>query len=457
MSGNSLCYRAIACLLLFVVAPASSQTLWELAPYQVEVRLAVHPSLEHHIAGDGLLKNLVGRLQSAWEDRWRVHIAQVNYADVRHWISEQADPEQGDWDKLFVVSVAPANTSIQVQAREYDRHVMQWSDTVTHTIWQESQLRSTIAASIHDVFAPLAELGITAEGEVSLQLRAAALPASQSFVSEGDLYQPIARRNDRQGVPLPDGVNVIPWTHLRVTQAEVVRPKVAVQSGLRNPLARRRRGNVQWFALRIKPRHHQTVLHLRDRSNPDSPLPGYDVHQREFAAEELQLVGTTDQRGELVIPAGNSTPVEWLIFSGRRGLAKLVVVPGQFSQVVAELDNDAQRLRVEGRLRGLQENLVDLVARREVLVVRARAALDEGEIDVADSLVDELRRLPGREQLTREIEQLRNTVQSGNSSTQALANRLFTETLQIVNQMLDSRGQRQLESALADAKRAQRE
>ena len=116
------------------------------------------------------------------------------------------------------------------------------------------------------------------------------------------------------------------------------------------------------------------------RQQPDQPLVGYEVYSRPPEDEQsTELIGRTDWRGELWIERDARQPIQLLfVRNGQQLLGKLPLVPGDQPLLVAPLRDDELRLEAEGFLLGVQENLVDLVARREVLAVRIRREIEAG-------------------------------------------------------------------------------
>ena len=75
---------------------------------------------------------------------------------------------------------------------------------------------------------------------------------------------------------------------------------------------------------------------------------------------------------------------------------------------------------------------LDLVARREILAARLRARLKEGQLDEAQALLDEFRRLPTQVDLARELDQQRRRVASPDRLTQERIDKLFVDAQQVL-------------------------
>ena len=142
--------------------------------------------------------------------------------------------------------------------------------------------------------------------------------------------------------------------------------------------------------------------------------------------------------------------------NGQQLLGKLPVVPGDQTLWVAPLRNDDLRLEAEGFLLGVQDSLVDLVARREVLAVRIRRAIADGELDKADELLRELRRLDTQDDFARRVQQRKQTLSSADAQVQQKIDELFAQTRTLMGKYLNQEQVDELSRALDEARRSPR-
>ncbi len=84
-----------------------------------------------------------------------------------------------------------------------------------------------------------------------------------------------------------------------------------------------------------------------------------------------------------------------------------------------------------------QEELVDLVTRREVLLIQARARLEEKRLDEAAKLLDQVRSLKTREVFSRELADAQRRAVSPDPAIQKKIDALFAETQKLLQQHLD--------------------
>ena len=76
------------------------------------------------------------------------------------------------------------------------------------------------------------------------------------------------------------------------------------------------RGRAESLALRVVAPVGSTVLTIRSRNEPKSPLVGYEVYDRPPGAEEPVLLGRTDDCGRLTVTRGEHLLRVLLVKSG---------------------------------------------------------------------------------------------------------------------------------------------
>ncbi|MEX2558464.1 MAG: hypothetical protein WD403_01055, partial [Pirellulales bacterium] len=165
-------------------------------------------------------------------------------------------------------------------------------------------------------------------------------------------------------------------------------------------------------------------------------------------ATATRLVGRPDGRGELLVPPDSAGLRVLLVKNGGELLARLPMLPGLFPVAVAEIPDDDVRLAAEGVITGLQRRFVDIIARRQVLMTRVRARMDEGKLDEAERLMEQLRRLGSHQQFMTMIDLERRRTATTDELIQRKIDKLFDDTRQVVVRYLDQRQIDQLESEL---------
>jgi hypothetical protein len=104
---------------------------------------------------------------------------------------------------------------------------------------------------------------------------------------------------------------------------------------------------------------------------------------------------------------------------------------------------------------GLQENFVELVANRAVLMLRIRGRIKDGKLEEAKTLMAELRKLGRQDDLSLMIDLRKRSAASADPRMQRKIDRLFEDTREIVNRFLTQAEVDRLESELAAALRGE--
>lgn len=478
-------------------APAAAQTVWELTPYRVRVILATGPAPE--LTGDlqadlqaELLTRVDTLLGAAWDAdvRWasdelrRVMIRDFQRVTVdllkeELWRElreatgkepspgEQPAPEQEgpdaqgpsrleSLDKIILLAVLPGPDGYEVRARELDVRTRQWNTTVSAPALHPAKLRDAAFRAVLRAFAPLARIaGVDEEDRkrITLRLRASGFPPPDETVATvrpGDVFQPIIRHNDRYGKLR--GVRPLEWTFLHVEARSGGVLDCRLHTGLRSPLSARVRGQFEQLAVAAIPTNKPTRLVLQSRTQPRKALAGYDVYSHPPDSKTTELIGRTDQQGSVIVPPAESPLRVLVVKSGAEFLARLPLVPGMQPELVADIRSDDERLKAEGFIRGLQEELIDLVTRREVLLAQAQKRIEEKKLEEARKLIEELRTLEGRDDFDLYLQQEQKRVFSADKLAQAKIDQMFRKTRELVNFYLDPAAVDQLERVLHDVR-----
>lgn len=217
---------------------------------------------------------------------------------------------------------------------------------------------------------------------------------------------------------------MIPWSYLLVESSDRGRGECSIHTGLRAPVGKNNK-RVEYWAIGVRPAFTETRIRLTPHNNPTKPLIGYqvNVYEREMVpapqaspevakpasdqkpapaaktsekaeSEEepkkpagpqfvtqfnkvLELV--TDRRGRVGVPLNPEKPLIWLyVSSGGNLLGRFPFIPGVAQAITAELPDDALRLQIESQLELLRAELIDSVARRALLIARAKRGREGG-------------------------------------------------------------------------------
>ena len=294
--------------------------------------------------------------------------------------SERVPLPSPEVDKILLVAVTPVPGGVTVTARDFDVRTRTLSPAVVRPVWQPGMLGDAALDALLTAFAPLGRIDRWEKDVVFIRAKASGLPLGDrrlAMFREGDVLRPIIRYNDRDGrfrraAPAQ-------WSFCVVEKVSPEEVKCRVHTGMRAEIATRGRGRVEPLVLRVVPTGGSTLLSLQSRTEPRRPLGGYDVYSYPPGQKTaVTRVGRTDRQGQLLIPPTDVPLRVLLVRSGNEVLARLPIVPGLEPQLTALIANDDQRLAAEGFITGLQEELVDVFARRKILMMRD-ACRDRGQ------------------------------------------------------------------------------
>jgi len=141
--------------------------------------------------------------------------------------------------------------------------------------------------------------------------------------------------------------------------------------------------------------------------------------------------------------------------NGGRLLARLPIVPGFRRTTTAGIVDDSRRLEAEGFLKGIQEQMIEIKARQQVYGIRIRKAMKDKKWDKADDLLEELRSLPTKADLSNKMGQRQQSLSSGNRAVQDRIDRMFRDTRSLIQEHLNSSEVDQLRRELVAARNLQ--
>ncbi|NLF71166.1 MAG: hypothetical protein GX575_19215 [Candidatus Anammoximicrobium sp.] len=446
-----------------------AQATWEYSAYSIKVWIALDPAAE---LTTGLAERITAAIaQRSWVvagATWQVQVvpcpAALAWAAACHPDLVTAEAVQAadldvlkQDDKLFLLSVRDDLTGLTITARELDCRTRRWQPAVTRHVTQPARVPDEAFAALLEAFVPFGRIESSKGKQAIVRVRAAGLivgDSSPARLAEHAVLLPIIRRNDRLGEPLANGIYPATWTFLTVTGRKGLQLECQVHSGMTSPLGGRSSTRTVRLALRAKPRLEATELEIQTHGDAPLPLGGYEIYSKPPDSEDAELLGVTDWRGRIRVER-KPNPLQILyVRNGGRLLARLPVVSGLEPLVTAQVPDDDPRLFAEGYVKGLQNRVMDLVARRELYTARFRRLLQKKEFDQAKTLLEEFRALETRSDLTRQLDQQEQRARSPDRRVQAKIDQLFTDTRQLLLKFLDPRTSNQLADELLRAQRA---
>jgi len=451
----------LALVLVMDASRAAGQSVWEFTPYRIRavVAAATDPELAPGMEAE-LCARIAERAGAVVGAAWELAIApaparlrSAMLADIEHLAVEALPGELLEGDKALLLAVLPEAGAYRVVARELDVRTRLWGTTARRPVWQLGKLRDQALDALLEAFVPVARVERVEKQQVQLRLKASGLPPRDpelALVRPGDVFRPILRQTGRDGKLRR--VMPVPWTFCLVEKVEPEMLHCRICSGLRTPLAGRRRGRVEQLALRVADPKRPSTLVLQSRSETKQALAGYDIYAHAPDSKTIERLGATDGQGRLVVPPSESPLRVLVVKSGGELLARVPMVPGVEPEVLATIPNDDDRLEAEAFITGLQEQLVDVVARRDILVVRIRRWIETRQFDKAASLLEDLRGLPDKAEFARLLAEQQKRLTSKDPAVQKKIDALLGDTQKLIEQRLDDKTIEQVGEELTKAR-----
>lgn len=435
-------------------AQTTTQTraAFEFDPYRVQIWVAAarSPALPTSIAADiapALAWQTDGIFGAAWEVSGKecppalVQMATTDPLAVQLADIAAADAEVLDADKLIIVSILPHAPGWRVVARELDCRSRTFSDAVERDSRQPDNLPGAACSAAIGAFSPMVRIETVAGDQAIARLRAGGLISNESspaLLHPGDVLQPVLRRNDRYGQPRGASERMA-FTFLQVNELDGFRVNCTIETGVRGAIAGRG-SRTEKLALLVRPQFDSTRLVLRTRGEQPEELIGYEILTLASRdSKELTPLGFTDRNGSIELPR-EGDPIRLIyVRHGQQMLARVPIVPGLVAEQPLSLTDDDPRLLAESYFVAMQNTVMDLIARREVLAARIRLRIAKNEIQEAQDMLVELRSLSSRADLLREVEQQRTRFAVPGTSVQAKVDRMFGELQKLLAKHLDPR------------------
>jgi hypothetical protein len=444
-----------------VLAPNSmfAQDAWEHTPYNIQVYLASRGEAANE-ALPAIAAHLSDRADTVVGGGWKLQVNVASPALVQSLAGgwDQLKPEhvplsESVPDKVVILAI-DAGSSPVIEAREFDCRARLFGPIQRREVAQPWRIRREAFLALTSAFTPLARVEPLEDKQVRLHLRAAEFEPRDPgwhWAVPGDLFRCVLRINERSGAAR--SAEEIAWTLLEADSVDARGVMCHLETGVRGALSSRR-GRFELFALGIRHSTEPTRLEIRSRTPDARPLAGYEVYSTDRGGAQVERIGRTDRTGTVIVPAGERRYRILLIRDGQELLARLPMAPGQSPVLTARIPDDQQRLEVEAFVVGMQESVVDLVARRAVLLARAESRLDANDLPEAEKLIEQLRRMETREQLQQRISTERRRFASEDPSVQRKIDRLFDDTAKLLGRYLNPADVEMLQRRVRDARSA---
>ncbi len=444
-------------------SPAADQSVWPLTPYQVRVYVAIAPGppFSPRLESE-LCANLASRIEAVVGPPWNVTVSSPPAPLSRAMLRDLGELQAGDvpipspeGDKILLVTATAMPGGILVTARDFDVRTRTLSTAVVRPIWQTGSLCDASLDALLSAFAPLARIDRADKDFIYLRVKAAGLPTRDpglALVRPGDVFRPIIRLNNRNSTF--NKATLARWSYGAVEKVSPEETLCRIHSGMRGEIAMKGRGRIEPLALRVRSPGGSTMVAIQSRAEPKPPLAGCDIYAYPPDKKDaVAFLGQTDRQGRLLVPSIEGSMLRVLLVkNGSALLAKLPIMPGLERRLTAELANDDQRLKAEGFITGLQEEVFDTIARQKILAARIHARIEAGEFDKASGMILELRELPTGQQYVLRLGRERDILASNDTAIQKKIDMLMNDTRQLIDKNFDLSLIENLERELREAR-----
>ncbi len=401
---------------------------WELRPYNVAVEVTVIPSAQLTASvQDQFLRGLEGRLQDDLGAMWKMAFTAAAPADAmpaQRLVQVTNEDAKARWqehpsEKVIQLAVSCDSNGWSFAAREWDRASETLGPVSTGGAIDARLAVAAAAQAVKDCFRALVQVDSASGKEVVVRLRAGELTPpdpSAAPLSPGTFLTPFVRVMSRKGEL--QRVQQIPWTLLRVEDIERARANVLAYSVFPAPVGATKK-RLESLAIEVRPTHPQTVLQIIPRTNKGNPIAAARVEIVDRLAgpndpDVDREILRTDRDGKVTVLAEEKPRVRYaVVSSGTAILARVPFCAGIEPLLVVETNDDSPRLSAEGEVSLLEADLIELVARRKVLLLRAENASKAGKGEEVRTLVLELKKLPTQPQFQQRIDLSRTTAVEG--------------------------------------------
>ncbi len=421
-------------------APVPLKAAWEDRPYNVRIYVAAPTeSVSPILLPKNLAQTIKERCRLRWGNFWNVDVvesAKELFPTVEV-SSDESNPvselpkEWAGVDKVFF-AVLSLNT---FEIQEFDTTTHRFGQKITVPLENRAKADDVLIQGLENVFSPLAKLEKFAEGKALLSFRGKNLVPSDT--PSPNALLPFVRVSDRSNQLI--AVSRIPWTVLQ-PESDDTGVQYRLESGVRDPLGARRRGRTEIYALAVQTPMAATTLRLVPRSPKAAThdtLPHYDVFEKIPGAKTPEKIGRTASDGTFVVEPMAERPVRVLVFrDGVTMVAQLPVVRGVDRDVKVPLPDDAVRLEAQAALIGLQEEMIDQVARRDILKLREKKFEEQGNQQRLRDTRTELLKMKTANRFHLEVNMLRDRFHSDDPIVERRLEKMFKDTRKMVDQFI---------------------
>ncbi|HUE71368.1 MAG TPA: hypothetical protein VMP01_10830 [Pirellulaceae bacterium] len=423
---------------------ADPPPVWELWPYHVQVVAAIDdsPLLPPRLK-EQLPALLHSRIAAIERGTWKLEVTAAP-ADLRQEIlagidamtQESLPATASDLDKVILLAVAADDGGVHIRARELDVITGLWNATVTIDSRQADYVPHAAVRAVLTAFAPLGRIETSDGQTATLRMRASGLaPHGDRPLAGEAAFRPVLVECDAKGAVVRGKGELIDWTYLTATNASGGIVECRVQTALAGEVIPEYHPLRQRWALGVSRSTAPTKVRLVSRESDAPPLEGIEVLAEDKAGDRPIPIGSSDRRGEVLIPPGPSTVRTIVVRQGDEVLARLPLVPGLTSELTLPVSYDRRLIELEAVLAQLADDLIDAAARRAVLAARLAAAEAAGHSDAVATLKQQLTAAASVETFLSRLDRLQQSVQSASPATRRRLEPKLTELRKGIDQL----------------------
>ncbi len=418
----------------------------EQTPYVLSFRIAFRddPACTARFRTD-LIEQLQSTLWATMSIQWRCFVEGVDVplASARDWLRNVRPADYADelerYDKIVFCYVSPDIDRWRIELRELDLTFLQLGPIFRASCREPGQLARVITETAYRAFTPQAAVDEVRGRRVVIRVKASELKLFDSrmrLVQPGSVFRPFRPRID----PDTGEETAVPvhWAFLVVTEVRGGKAVCQLVTAVRGAVPPPAQDPADIQLLGVKSNGEASVLTIVERES-GQPVVAMEVEARTLAERFRRPLGTTDFEGRIVVPPATSLQLLYLK-QGKRFVAILPVLPGSGPLPVARVPTFEERLELEGRAAALQEEVVDYVVERTVLLNTLKALMDKEEWDKAGKVVQQLERLPGKDYFIKKLEQLQQAAQQlagEGKPVPGSVRRLLDETQKLIERYVD--------------------
>ncbi|WP_152050516.1 hypothetical protein [Tautonia marina] len=313
------------------------------------------------------------------------------------------------------VESAPTGGGFTLLGREYDATARQLGPLYRQPAPYPKDAARALFELSRRVFSPVAEI-VRSDPGAELRVQGAALPTPDRLgrlVEPGLVFRPYWIFLGPESTIRE--IRSIPFTYLHVDEIEGSIARCEIVSGLRQPLPKQVAGRYRLVALGLNPADVPTRFRfVSGEGEQQLPAAGYVLTARGLRDRVASEVGTTDREGRITLPPRFSDKLVMLrlLAAGIEPLREFPVLPGESPEErEVPVEPRPEAVSLEFRLKALQDEIVDLIARRGVLEARLDARASGQAWDEVKQLLEEYDQFPARSEFEERLARLAEDAQ----------------------------------------------